>query len=122
MSLYERFAALNLDTAPLGFEKRSPDSGYYCTPPGAQIFGWSGVDGIHYCFVPGCGDRVFAVSPMNPESETVHILARSFADFLRLVLACGSDLAGYFTQFGFVPRENGDLALDIRLIMREIPE
>ncbi len=90
MSLYERFAALNLDTAPLGFEKRSPDSGYYCTPPGAQIFGWAGVDGIHYCFVPGCGDRVFAVSPMNPESETVHILARSFADFLRLVLACGS--------------------------------
>ena len=40
----------------------------------------------------------------------------------QVVLACGSDLAGYFAQFGFVPRENGDLALDIRLIMREIPE
>ena len=40
----------------------------------------------------------------------------------QLKLVIGSDLAGYFTQFGFVPLDSGDLALDIRLIMREIPE
>ena len=90
MALYEQFSALDLDTSVLGFEKRSAVSDYDCTPAGAHVIGWAGVDGIHYCFVPGCGDMVFAVSPMNPEGETVHPLARSFADFIRLILACGS--------------------------------
>lgn len=32
---------------------------------------------------------VFAVSPMNPAPDFVHPLSKDFADFLRLLLACG---------------------------------
>ena len=43
-----------------------------------------------------------------------------------VVLACGDDTAGFFDQFGFVPAgERGglrEMALDIRLVVRDIPE
>ena len=43
-----------------------------------------------------------------------------------VTLTCGADLAGYFAQFGFVETgRQGDsvaLSLDIRLILREIPD
>ena len=32
---------------------------------------------------------VFAVSPMNSAPDFVHPLSKDFADFLRLLLACG---------------------------------
>lgn len=89
MTLYERFLALGLDLAPLGFEAGSAQSEYACTPPGAQVLGWAGVDGIHYCFVPGFGEMVFAVNPMALSEGTVQPVARSFGDFWRLALACG---------------------------------
>ena len=40
----------------------------------------------------------------------------------RVVLTCDAELAGYFAQFGFEARADGDLSLDIRLVMREIPD
>lgn len=52
------------------------------------MIGWEGVDGIHYCFVKGFGEVVFAVNPSNLPGDYVHPLARSFEDFLRLLLAC----------------------------------
>jgi hypothetical protein len=33
---------------------------------------------------------VFAISPMNTPGSNVHLIARTFADLLRLLLACGS--------------------------------
>ncbi|MFR7832568.1 MAG: hypothetical protein ACLU3F_15310 [Blautia wexlerae] len=54
-----------LDLAPLGVERQEENLPYFCTPKGAAIFGWAGVDGIHYCFIRGFGGMVFAVSPMN---------------------------------------------------------
>jgi len=51
------------------------------------------VDGIPCCFVEGFGEMVFAVNPSNLPGDCVHPLARSFADFLRLILACGFDAA-----------------------------
>ena len=66
---------------------------YFCTPRGASIIGCAGVDGIHYCFVRGFGETVFAVSPMNAAPDFVHPLAKSFEDFLRLLLACGDAAA-----------------------------
>jgi len=39
--------------------------------------------------IRGFGGMVFAVSPMNAAPDCVHPLARDFADFLRLLLACG---------------------------------
>ena len=39
----------------------------------------------------------------------------------RLVLTCGPELAPYFAQYGFVP-SGGDMVMDLRRIIREIPE
>lgn len=87
---YRNFTKKSIDLAPLGFEKGTGDETYFCTPKGAKIIGWAGVDGIHYCLIHGFGDMVFAVSPINVAPNYVHPLARTFPDFLRLLLACGS--------------------------------
>ncbi len=87
---YQRFLKNNIDLAPLGVERRAGEVTYFCTPRGATIFGWAGVDGIHYCFIRGFGEMVFAVSPENDAPNYVHPLAKNFKDFLRLLLACGS--------------------------------
>ena len=87
---YRDFAEKGIDLAPLGIIMGSGDETYFCTPKGAEIFGWAGVDGIHYCLIPGFGEMVFAISPMNLLPHCVHPLARTFSDFLRLLLACGN--------------------------------
>lgn len=89
MTLYEQYCKLELDLARLSLERGDTEGGYFCDPLGAEVIGWAGVDGIHFCFVKGFGEMVFAVSPANGPGEYVHPLARSFEDFLRLVLACG---------------------------------
>lgn len=90
MTLYERFQQLNLDFAAVGLLSGNTGIRYFCTPKGAEIIGRAGVDGIHYCFVEGFGEMVFAVSPMELPGHYVRPVARSFEDFLRLLLACGS--------------------------------
>ena len=87
---YRNFTKKSIDLALLGVEKRAEDETYFCTPKGAKIIGWAGVDGIHYCLIGGFGEMVFAVSPMNVAPNYVHPLAWTFSDFLRLLLACGS--------------------------------
>lgn len=93
MTLYQRYKKLNLDLAQLGLEPGNARSDYFCTPKGAKVIGWEGVDGIHYCLIKGLDDMVFAVNPSNLPGDHVHPLARSFEDFLRLLLACGSAAA-----------------------------
>lgn len=90
---YKKFLNTGIDLAPLGVESRADGAAYFCTPRGASIFGWAGVDGIHYCFIRGFGEMVFAVSPANAYGEYVHPLAEDFTDFLRLLLACGDAAA-----------------------------
>ena len=91
---YRQFLKTDADLSPLGVMRvDAPFEPYFCTPKGAAIFGWAGVDGIHYCFIRGFGGMVFAVSPMNAAPDCVHPLARDFADFLRLLLACGDAAA-----------------------------
>lgn len=80
----------NITLAPLGIAPVQNASPYACTPKGARLIGAPGVDGVHYCFVRGFAETVFAVSPMNVPGEQVHPIARSFSDLLRLLLACGS--------------------------------
>ncbi len=89
---FEKFLRRGIDLAPLGAARREDNTPYFCTPKGASVFGWAGVDGIHFCFVRGFGGTVFAVSPMDPP-ECVRPVARDFADFLRLLLACGDTAA-----------------------------
>ena len=81
---------LQLALAAAGLRQEDRDAAYFCTPKGARILGWTGVDGIHCCLIRGFGEMVFAVSPMDPAPPYVRPLARNFSDFLRLLLACGS--------------------------------
>lgn len=90
MSVYQKFRSLKIDYAAIGMEQGDADLSYFCTPRGARIIGWTGVDGVHFCFIRGFGEMVFAVSPMNEFGEYVHPVARNFTDLLRLLLACGS--------------------------------
>lgn len=92
-TFYEKYLKLNINRASIGLEEGEDETRYFCTPEGAEIIGWAGVDGIHFCFIRGFGEMVFAVSPMNTPSNYVHPLARSFEDFLRLLLACGDTAA-----------------------------
>lgn len=86
---FEKFLRRGIDLSPVGVMRREDNAGYFCTPRGASIFGWAGVDGIHFCFIRGFGGMVFSVSPMNTAPHYVHPLSRSFEDFLRLLLSCG---------------------------------
>lgn len=93
MTLYQKYKQLDLDFSQLSLEPGDTRSDYFCTPLGAEVIGWTGVDGIHCCFVEGFGETVFAVNPSNLPGDYVHPLARTFEDFLRLILACGFDAA-----------------------------
>ncbi len=90
MTLYQKFRKLKIDHASIGLELTGTEVKYFCTPKGARIIGSAGVDGIHYCFVRGHGEMVFAVSPMNTPGRNVFPIARTFEDLLSLLLACGS--------------------------------
>ena len=90
MNIYQQFKKLNIDHAAIGLEQSDTYAPYFCTPKGAKVIGSAGVDGIHYCFVKGFDEMVFAVSPANLPGEYVHPIARSFEDMLSLLLACGS--------------------------------
>ena len=82
MNTYKKFCGLNIDRAAIGLGKSVYDLEYFCTPVGAEVIGYEGVDGIHYCFIPGYEDIVFAVNPMPAVDEYVYPLAKNFEDFL----------------------------------------
>lgn len=70
------------------FKGGENDSRYFCTPVGADIIGWTGVDGIHICRIPSLDtDMVFVVNPMS-SNNYVYPIARSLSDFLSLILFC----------------------------------
>jgi len=90
---YQKFLESHMDLSALGIMTGADMEAYFCTPKGAEIFGRAGVDGIHYCLIDGFGETVFTVSPMNTRGNYVHPVARSFEDFLRLLLACADAAA-----------------------------
>lgn len=90
---YGRYLKLNIDGSRVGLERAESESNYFCTPKGAKVICWSGVYGIHFCFIRGFGEMMFAVSPMTTPGSYVHPVARDFKDFLRLLLACGHAMA-----------------------------
>ena len=106
MTLLRQFQALGLDCSPVGLCPGPAQGGYFCTPRGMTVLGWEGCDGIHYGRIRGYGDMVFAVNPMPAGDRYVRPLARSFRDFLRLLLACGSTAA--LEQLGDWTREQLD--------------
>lgn len=112
MTYYNSFLLKNIDLSPLGINK-SENYPYFCTPAGAKIIGWAGVDGIHYIFIHGFSDMVFAVSPMNCYNDYVHPISRSFKDFLALLIAVGD--ASVLDQICHLTKEDFDkLAKDAK--------
>lgn len=91
MKMYEKFCQLNIDGRLIGLEKRNMCEEYFCTPKNATIIGWE--NSIHYCFIRGYRDMVFAVNPETCVDQYVYPLAMNFKDFLCLILACGSTTA-----------------------------
>ncbi|MBQ2756798.1 MAG: hypothetical protein IJF27_09005 [Oscillospiraceae bacterium] len=109
--LYEKYKKLNIDHAAIGLEMSSEESTYFCTPKGAKIIGWAGVDGIHFCFVRGLGETVFAVNPMSAYNDDyVNPVANSFEDFLKLLLTCGDVSA--IEQAHFLTKEQFESFLE----------
>ena len=88
MNAYEKFKRLSLDPALISLARGSISVPYFCYPLNAEAIGFEGC--ILYCFIRGYGDMVFAANPETCADAHVYPLARSFEDFLRLILACGS--------------------------------
>lgn len=91
MSEYAYWRQYGPDLTSLGVIRGTidPDNRYFCTPVGAIVFGWTGVDGIHFCKIRRFREMIFAVSPANAPGEYVHPIARDFRDFLRLLITLG---------------------------------
>lgn len=91
MTMYEKFCRLGIDGRWIGLEKSDMSMEYFCTPVDAKIIGWE--NSIHYCFIRGYRDMVFAVNPETCADRYVYPLAMNFKDFLRSILSCGSTTA-----------------------------
>ena len=91
MTMYEKFCQLGIDGRWIGLEKSDMCVDYFCTPRNATVIGWE--NSIHYCFIRGYRDMVFAVNPESCVDKYVYPLAMNFKEFLRLILACGSTTA-----------------------------
>ena len=76
MDLFEKYRALNLDGSLIALAYAEMEQPYFCYPQNAKTIGFEGC--ILYCFLPEYPGMVFAANPA------------SFADFMRLILACGS--------------------------------
>lgn len=83
-NLYENYKKLPIDCSPIGLADEENES-YFCTPIGAKIIAWD--NGIHYCFIKGFEEMVFAVNPESCCDYDVYPLAKNFNDFLRLLLS-----------------------------------
>lgn len=89
MKALKQYLNSDLDLSILGLNRGPEEGGYFCTPLGARVIGWAGVDGIHYCTIEGQGETIFAVSPMN-FGDYIHPIAESFDVLLRMLLSCHS--------------------------------
>ena len=106
MNLYEQYIKNKYDLSAFGIERGESRSDYFCTPKGAKIIGWTGVDGIHYCTIKALGEIVFAVEPMGYAGRHAFPVAENFEDFLRLLMACGHE--AYIEQAHAWSREQYD--------------
>lgn len=87
MTTYEKFLSLDIDCSLISLEKTGY-ADYFCSPTNAKAIGFEGC--IMYCFIDGYGEIVFSCNPESCADINVYPLARNFADFISLILACGS--------------------------------
>lgn len=89
MTLYEKFSVSSLDTAGIGLETETFRWDSRLSPLGAIPIGYSTKSSLGFCFVDGFGETVFAVDPAAAGWKWCYPIARSFPEFLGLVIACG---------------------------------
>ena len=53
MKALKQYLNSDLDLSILGLNRGPEEGGYFCTPLGAKVIGWAGVDGIYYCTIEG---------------------------------------------------------------------
>lgn len=82
------FRASSLDTSGVGLWTDYPYAG--TLPMDAEIIGWARPEVIAFCFLPGQEERVFLLDLVAPQNEQVRTVAANFADFLGLLVACGT--------------------------------
>ena len=87
-TVFEQYKALNIDGSLISLEQVEEVYPYFCYPTNAKAIGFDGC--IMYCFIDGYGEMVFASNPETCADAHVYPLARSFKDFIGLILACGS--------------------------------
>lgn len=100
-TVYEKYKKMNIDSSFICLEKTDDVIQYFCYPTNAKAIGFEGC--IMYCFIEPYGDMVFACNPESCADCFVYPLAKSFEDFLRMLLACGS--ANPIEQIVWMSRE-----------------
>ena len=100
-SVYKKYKKMNVDGSLICLEKTNDAIQYFCYPTNAKAIGFEGC--IMYCFIDLYGDMVFACNPESCTDRFVYSLAKSFEDFLGLILACGS--ANPIEQIVWMSRE-----------------
>ncbi len=120
MNLYEQYKKKKFELSAFGIERREGRSDYLCTPKGASVIGWTGVDGIHYCTIKGFREMVFAIEPMADYGRHAFPVAESFEDFLRLLMACGHE--AHLEQAHVWSREKYDAFVKENPITKEASE
>lgn len=100
-TLYERYQQLNINGSLICLEQVKDIYSYFCYPTNAKAIGFEG--SIMYCFIEPYGDMVFACDPDTCTDTFVYPLAKSFEDFMRLILACGS--ANPIEQIAWMSKE-----------------
>ena len=88
---YDDFLRAGLTLEAFGIFAGEQKSDCFCTPRGATVLGWTGVDGIHYVQIKTLGETVFAVNPYADPGRYAHPVAKNFEDFLCLLVKCGSE-------------------------------
>lgn len=87
-TLFDRYKTLNIKGSFICLEQVEDPDPCFCYPANASAIGFEG--SIMYCFIEPYGDMVFACNPETCADTFVYPLARTFEDFMRLILACGS--------------------------------
>ena len=91
MKTYDHYINNKFTLSAFGIDRGESKSDYFCTPKGARLIGWTGVDGIHFCTIKSLGETVFAVEPMGYAGRHAFPVAANFDDFLRLLISCGHE-------------------------------
>ncbi len=98
---FENYLKLNIKGELISLVSTEHLYPYWCYPTNSKPIGLEG--SILYCFIEGYNDMVFASNPETCVDTNVYPLARSFEDFIRLILACGS--ANPVEQIGWMSKE-----------------